>query len=138
MLMNSFEVENFRSLRHLKLEKLARVNLLVGKNNSGKTTVLEALYALIGTGTSNWLTVFLRERGMAANEFDFKHLFCALSPANSVNMRADYYRVAQGSLFNADKHFAQVRMGYISGTTAQDDLEWESGSNLERSIQEGA
>ncbi|RZK12434.1 MAG: DUF2813 domain-containing protein [Hymenobacter sp.] len=51
MLMDSFEVENFRSLKHLKLEKLARVNLLVGKNNSGKTSVLEALYAFSASET---------------------------------------------------------------------------------------
>lgn len=36
-------IERFRGLRDLHLEGLGRVNLLVGGNNSGKTSVLEAL-----------------------------------------------------------------------------------------------
>lgn len=36
-------INGFRGLRFLKLEGLGRVNILVGDNNSGKTSVLEAL-----------------------------------------------------------------------------------------------
>jgi AAA domain, putative AbiEii toxin, Type IV TA system/Protein of unknown function (DUF2813) len=39
----SFEVEGFRAIRHLRLPDLNRVNLFVGKNNAGKTSLLEAL-----------------------------------------------------------------------------------------------
>ena len=41
--LESFTIEQFRGLKNLKLEGLGRINLLVGPNNSGKTTVLEAL-----------------------------------------------------------------------------------------------
>jgi hypothetical protein len=37
------DIRAFRGLRDLKLEKLGRVNLLVGLNDSGKTSVLEAV-----------------------------------------------------------------------------------------------
>jgi len=40
------DITAFRGLRHLKLEKLGRVNLLVGLNDSGKTSVLEAIALL--------------------------------------------------------------------------------------------
>ncbi|MCH7786018.1 MAG: AAA family ATPase [Chloroflexi bacterium] len=40
----SFEVQNFRGLPNLKIEHLKRVNLIAGKNNVGKTTLLEALW----------------------------------------------------------------------------------------------
>jgi hypothetical protein len=40
----SFEITNFRCFDHLKLDDLARVNLIAGKNNVGKTALLEALY----------------------------------------------------------------------------------------------
>jgi energy-coupling factor transporter ATP-binding protein EcfA2 len=36
----------FRSLRNVRLERLSRINLLVGANNSGKTSILEALAIL--------------------------------------------------------------------------------------------
>lgn len=40
----SFEITNFRCFEHLKLDNLARVNLIAGKNNVGKTALLEAVY----------------------------------------------------------------------------------------------
>jgi AAA15 family ATPase/GTPase len=36
-------VDNFRRFRHLRLERLGRVNLIVGKNNVGKTSEFPAL-----------------------------------------------------------------------------------------------
>lgn len=42
-MINSLEIKNFRSLEDFRVAKLGRVNLIVGKNNSGKSSVLEAL-----------------------------------------------------------------------------------------------
>lgn len=42
--LTKLTVERFRGLRDLALEGLGRVNLLVGRNNSGKTSVLEAIF----------------------------------------------------------------------------------------------
>jgi hypothetical protein len=42
-MLKSLEIKNFRTFAHLVVERLARVNLVVGKNNVGKTTLLEAL-----------------------------------------------------------------------------------------------
>lgn len=44
----SFEIKNFRCFDALKLENLTRVNLVVGKNNAGKTSLLEALFLHCG------------------------------------------------------------------------------------------
>jgi predicted ATPase len=43
MKLNSLHIKNFRLLEDLQIPQLGRVNLIVGKNNSGKSTVLEAL-----------------------------------------------------------------------------------------------
>ncbi|MCD6327810.1 AAA family ATPase [bacterium] len=40
----SFEIKNFKCFDHLKLDNLARVNLIAGKNSVGKSALLEALY----------------------------------------------------------------------------------------------
>ncbi len=40
----SFFIKNFRVFDELKIEKLNSVNLIVGKNNSGKSCLLEALH----------------------------------------------------------------------------------------------
>src|SRR5439155_22561170 len=39
----SFRVKNFRCFPDLEIADLARVNLIAGKNNSGKTALLEAI-----------------------------------------------------------------------------------------------
>ena len=42
-MLSSLEIKNFRTFSHLVIQRLGRVNLIVGKNNVGKTTLLEAL-----------------------------------------------------------------------------------------------
>jgi hypothetical protein len=39
----SIEIKGFRCFKHLTIPKLARINLIGGKNNTGKTALLEAL-----------------------------------------------------------------------------------------------
>ena len=46
MAFTALNIEQFRGLRKLEVHDLRRVNLLVGRNNSGKTTLLEAVELL--------------------------------------------------------------------------------------------
>ncbi|WP_159475365.1 ATP/GTP-binding protein [Dyadobacter sp. 3J3] len=39
----SIEIQNFRNLRNLTIDSLSRVNLIIGKNNTGKTNFLESI-----------------------------------------------------------------------------------------------
>lgn len=43
---SSIFIKKFRGLSDLKIEKLSRINLFVGDNNSGKTSLLEAIFML--------------------------------------------------------------------------------------------
>ena len=62
-MLRSLEIRNYRNLRHLTIEKLGRVNLLVGKNNTGKTSVLEAVSILIHKANLQAITQIFEERG---------------------------------------------------------------------------
>jgi len=42
--LDEFLIQEYRGLRDVRLEGLGQINLLVGDNNSGKTSILEALY----------------------------------------------------------------------------------------------
>lgn len=42
-IIENIHIETFRGIKELKLEDLAQINILTGKNNSGKTSVLEML-----------------------------------------------------------------------------------------------
>jgi hypothetical protein len=55
-------IERFRSLRQLKLEGLGRVNLITGRNNTGKSSVLEALRILASDASLPVLSNILRYR----------------------------------------------------------------------------
>ena len=57
----SIEIENFRGIAKGKLEGLAPLSVLVGVNNSGKSTVLEALH-LVGS-QGHGLKLVLTRRG---------------------------------------------------------------------------
>ncbi len=65
--LKSFTIRSFRGLRDLAFHDLGRFNLLVGDNNTGKTSILEALllFARPGDGM-NWLRV-LKARGAELN-----------------------------------------------------------------------
>src|SRR5258707_9197217 len=56
LILNSLEIRRFRAFEHLQIERLGRVNLIVGKNNVGKTCLLEALqlYARRGSPDLIW------------------------------------------------------------------------------------
>lgn len=49
-MLESVRIRNFRVFRDLEIDRLARINLFAGHNNSGKTTLLEALFLLSGGG----------------------------------------------------------------------------------------
>ncbi len=54
-MLNSLEIKNFRSLESFQVKKLGQVNLIVGKNNSGKSSVLEALRIYAGSANRGLL-----------------------------------------------------------------------------------
>jgi len=54
-MLNSLIIKNFRSLEDFQVTKLGRVNLIVGKNNSGKSSVLEALRIYAGNANQGLL-----------------------------------------------------------------------------------
>jgi predicted ATPase len=82
--LRELSVQQLRGLRDFTMSGLGRVNLLVGANNCGKTTVLEALHILLRAGDPGALWSALQRRGedvqtrraaRSAQEMDVGHLF---------------------------------------------------------------
>lgn len=85
--LDSLEVRGFRAFRDLRIEKLGRVNLIVGRNSVGKTCLLEALYLYARRGAPAAVEQLLRSRDEKPNVVfkddydteqlvnDFRHLF---------------------------------------------------------------
>lgn len=61
-MINSFEIENFRLFDKLRINRFGRVNLIVGKNNVGKSALLEALVLFFSKATREEIINFLTSR----------------------------------------------------------------------------
>jgi hypothetical protein len=69
-MIHTLELENYRGFRRYKLADLARVNLLVGKNNSGKTSILEAVQILATRADFNVFAEIADQRDETFDELE--------------------------------------------------------------------
>jgi len=63
-MFESIKIHNLRAITQLELDNLGQVNLLVGQNNCGKTTILEALFFLVGATNPDLPNTVNRLRGL--------------------------------------------------------------------------
>lgn len=88
-MLRSFSVRNFRCLEDLELHNLARVNVLVGDNDVGKTALLEALYAHLSQANVLFLLnlkTFRRSRIFALDETIWQDLFFGLDDSKEIHV----------------------------------------------------
>jgi len=62
-MLDSLYIKKFRLFKELKIEQLGRVNLIIGRNNSGKTCLLEALHLYAKNASPRTLYELVMERG---------------------------------------------------------------------------
>ena len=85
-MLTDLSIKNFRLFEKFKIDNLARVNLIVGKNNVGKSTLLEAIQLLVSQGSPQALFEQLEARGeisldeesfhrKRARRYNISHLF---------------------------------------------------------------
>lgn len=60
---SSISIRNFRGIEALDASGFRRINLVVGRNNSGKTTFLEAMFVLCGSSNPLFATTIGALRG---------------------------------------------------------------------------
>lgn len=79
-MLRSLRIESFRCFQTFELQQLGRLNLLVGTNNSGKTSILEAIQILYAQNKFDGLRESLANESLTKmlenkKELDIKHLF---------------------------------------------------------------
>ena len=74
-MLKSLKIENFRCFPSFEMKQLGRLNLIVGTNNSGKTSILEAIQLLIALPTNHAiLSDITVDRSEYINENSDTHL----------------------------------------------------------------
>ena len=62
-MLDSIDIKNYRNLKELRLSSLRRINLITGKNNTGKSTLLEAIAIYASKGSLPLIQQLLGDRG---------------------------------------------------------------------------
>ena len=62
-MLDSLDIKNYRNLKELRINSLGKINLITGKNNTGKSTILEAIAIYATKGDLNLIYELLGERG---------------------------------------------------------------------------
>jgi hypothetical protein len=62
-MLESLKIQNYRILKNLEIRELKRVNLFTGKNNTGKSSILEAVSIYARRGDLSWILDLLKDRG---------------------------------------------------------------------------
>lgn len=91
LLLDSLEIKGYRCFEHLTIEKLGRVNLIVGKNNVGKTALLEAFWIYSRKGDAELFAEITSDRNERLPE--------KKKPDNSFGLRSSDYFPAYRHLF---------------------------------------
>lgn len=149
-----FRVKNFKGFRDVSLDQLARLNLIAGKNNTGKTSLLEAL--LMGAG--HYIPeVFLRVRGddrrrsalptsrnqtLTRAQIDLQAMFFEFDTEEAIEIHSEFpYEISTGQLaLFGEVNSTQLLMRLLS-MTQMDELPQNFERDielLERSYGEGA
>lgn len=86
----TFKVRNFRGLRKLDIDSLSRVNLIAGKNNVGKTALLEALFLHTGPNIPALGAAVNDFRGLQHNSMRevFHGIFRNFDPDSGIELSA--------------------------------------------------
>src|SRR5690349_24454482 len=79
-MLNNLKIEHFRGINACELTNLSHINLLIGPNNSGKSSVLEALYlASLSVNLNNYGSInpleYLLNRRVRRSDQDLSRLW---------------------------------------------------------------
>lgn len=87
----NIEIKNFRGIDHLKIEDFSRVNVFLGQNNSGKTTMLEAIAMLMSMSNPDVPQAInaVRARKPFSNFIDVQYFFNNLDVTTPPEVKAE-------------------------------------------------
>lgn len=103
----NLEIKNFRGIGHLEINDLSRVNVFVGQNNSGKSSILEAIHLLAGMSNPDMPQNLnrIRTRNYYSNFKDIFYLFHNMDVKSSPELFAKQ--------MDEDERMLQLKMTYV-------------------------
>lgn len=88
MFFKKIEIHNFRSIESLIIDNIKQVNLITGKNNCGKTSILEAIFLLVGMSNPQLAYNIHSFRDLAlTDDEDFSYIFKNFDFSNNPSIK---------------------------------------------------
>ena len=106
-MIKNIYIENFRGLQSFKMENLGRITLISGKNNVGKSTLLEALFLFMDHSSNDSFIKINGFRGSALSGIQslWEPLFYGADTNKQITIRIDEEDSSACLLYKKDQDF---------------------------------
>ena len=112
----NIEIKNFRGIDHLKIDDFSRVNILLGQNSSGKSSVLECLLLMMGMSNPDLPQTINSIRSRNYSSFaDLGYMFH--------NFDLKVKPETSSVLFDNTKRHLSLELTYVFDEKSQSDLQ---------------
>lgn len=112
MIFTEFSIKNFRGIKTTQINGLSRVNLFLGRNNCGKTTVLEAIFvSLAPTNPGSIVQIDNLRNLLHDEENDFRFVFYGFDYNNTIEINSKLL-----SERSATEHTRELKINPIKGS----------------------
>ena len=112
----NIEIKNFRGIDHLKIDDFSRVNILLGQNSSGKSSVLECLLLMMGMSNPDLPQAINSIRSRNYSSFaDLGYMFHNYDIKVKPEISSD--------LFDNTKRHLSLELTYVIDEKPQPDLQ---------------
>ena len=112
----NIEINNFRGIDHLKIDDFSRVNIFLGQNSSGKSSVLECLFLLLGMYNPNLPQNInsIRARSYHSSLLDLGYMF------HNYDLRVS--PEISSEMFDKTKRHLALYLTYVFDEKSQPDI----------------
>lgn len=129
-MLERLHIRNYRVFNDLTIDRLSRINLIAGKNNSGKTSLLEAIFLLAG-GRNAKMALHSHgvglDLGPETGETLWKPMFSGLDTSSTITIMGDHKSSGPLCLkiVLERPHATEIALGHTRRTSATNFLdEW--------------
>lgn len=113
----NIEINNFRGIDHLKIDDFSRVNIFLGQNSSGKSSVLECLFLLLGISNPDLPQTInsIRARSYHSSLLDLGYMF------HNYDLRVS--PKISSEMFDETKRHLALYLTYVFDEKSQPDIQ---------------
>jgi predicted ATPase len=116
---STLDIVDYKAHKNLRVANLGRINIFAGPNNSGKTSVLEAIYLLTQQSESRALMEVISRRGKLGRDALPKLLFQLTPPVIKIAGNFDHQDTRMEVVLDKDSDAVPDKNGYVGSILMQ-------------------